>query len=87
MRVEGYVQIVPIWDRRNYKAPTVKSLRFGSLTKTAPHKPEPGAMVLKVSFDVPVEAFNISTINLEIEGDMQSVKGAVVPVPVEEDDE
>lgn len=85
MRVEGYIQIVPVWDRRS-SPPTVETLRIMRVTKTYPRGSESGALILNISLDVPEEVFMPSTLHVSLDGSNEEIASAIVPVPVESED-
>lgn len=84
MIARGYVQIVPKRNRRN----EVTELRLANLTKTYPRSPEPGALVLQVSFEVDAGVFATPRVTIDVvDDDGGTLSAAVVPIPVPEPDD
>lgn len=55
MTVELYVQVVPEWSP--FRHEVVRDVKIAKITRTRPDEPVPGARLVKVVIDVPVEQF------------------------------
>jgi hypothetical protein len=69
MKATGYLQIVP--ERR--PDGRVRSLGIARVTNRCPRSPLPGAIVIRVSIDVPEALANVQTVEAAAEAGMLTI--------------